>query len=367
MTDGEYWSNMEKVCYVLGAGFSAPLGLPLMSDFLIKAKDMYFSDPAKYPHVKEVIDSINAMSSCKIYFNADLLNIEEILSIIEMKSYLDGSTLKDSFLRFIKDVISYYTPPMKPYGASLPRQHKWYDFIFGQTGSTWRIFGVFIASLFNLRFEIKKVPMVTYGTDRLFLATKFQATSSYSIVTLNYDIVPETICKFIQENYKTEQPITFLRSFNNQPYSWEKPALAKLHGSIDNDIIIPPTWSKGSHEEIASDWKMAFNLINSCNHLRFIGYSLPDADAYVRYLLKSAVLNAAHLKTINVICHDPSGEVKKRFDAFICFNFYRFVNAKTEEYLSFIFDNPGIRDDDKISMDRLEITHNEFVQKYTPK
>ena len=31
---------MEKVVYLLGAGFSAPLGLPIISDFHIKAKRM---------------------------------------------------------------------------------------------------------------------------------------------------------------------------------------------------------------------------------------------------------------------------------------------------------------------------------------
>lgn len=38
----------EKVVYILGAGFSAPLGLPVMSNFLVKSKDLYFSDTEKY-------------------------------------------------------------------------------------------------------------------------------------------------------------------------------------------------------------------------------------------------------------------------------------------------------------------------------
>ena len=33
---------MEKITYVLGAGFSAPLGIPVMRDFLTKSKDLYF-------------------------------------------------------------------------------------------------------------------------------------------------------------------------------------------------------------------------------------------------------------------------------------------------------------------------------------
>ncbi len=42
---------MDKVVYFLGAGFSAPLGLPVMRDFLIKSKDMYFENPDRYKHL----------------------------------------------------------------------------------------------------------------------------------------------------------------------------------------------------------------------------------------------------------------------------------------------------------------------------
>lgn len=33
--------NVENVVYILGAGFSAQFGLPIMSNFLEKSKDMY--------------------------------------------------------------------------------------------------------------------------------------------------------------------------------------------------------------------------------------------------------------------------------------------------------------------------------------
>ena len=49
---------MEKVTYILGAGFSAPLGLPVMQDFLAKSKDLYFSDPRRYRHFERVFDLV---------------------------------------------------------------------------------------------------------------------------------------------------------------------------------------------------------------------------------------------------------------------------------------------------------------------
>jgi len=38
---------MEKITYLLGAGFSVPARLPLMNNFILMAKDMYYSNPEK--------------------------------------------------------------------------------------------------------------------------------------------------------------------------------------------------------------------------------------------------------------------------------------------------------------------------------
>lgn len=51
--DDAYYAQSEesvtdKVVYLFGAGFSAPLGLPVMSNFLMKSKDLYVSDPERY-------------------------------------------------------------------------------------------------------------------------------------------------------------------------------------------------------------------------------------------------------------------------------------------------------------------------------
>ncbi|MDI6784013.1 MAG: hypothetical protein QME64_07980 [bacterium] len=64
---------MERVVYFLGAGFSAPLGLPVMSNFLMLSKDMFFKDD-KYKYFDEVFKTIKEMAVIKNYFDADLFN-----------------------------------------------------------------------------------------------------------------------------------------------------------------------------------------------------------------------------------------------------------------------------------------------------
>jgi hypothetical protein len=52
---------VDRVGFLLGAGFSAPLGLPVMSNFFLKSKDLFASDPTRYGHFSEMFDKIRDM------------------------------------------------------------------------------------------------------------------------------------------------------------------------------------------------------------------------------------------------------------------------------------------------------------------
>src|SRR5438477_11689430 len=101
---------MCKVVYLVGAGFSVPLGLPVMRDFVMKSKDMLASHPKDFSHFEKIFALIKDMSAAKSYYSADLFNIEEILSILEMSERVGGRSTK-RFIKYIVDVIDFYTPP----------------------------------------------------------------------------------------------------------------------------------------------------------------------------------------------------------------------------------------------------------------
>jgi hypothetical protein len=79
-------------------------------NFLVKAKDLYFSDPETFRSFSEVLKVAHDLSRIKNYFVSDLFDIEEILSILEMQEQFEGRALGDSFKNFIVDVIEAYTP-----------------------------------------------------------------------------------------------------------------------------------------------------------------------------------------------------------------------------------------------------------------
>lgn len=344
---------MDKVVYVLGAGFSAPLGLPVMSNFIIKAKDMYFKKPEKYGYFKSVFDTINQASVIKNIFQADLFNIEEVLSVLEMNEFLNKKNKSSTFKQFIADVIGYYTPKIKPYPEALPGN--WYDFIFGED-EIWRMYGAFSLSLLNLN-------IVRPSRGQSYLYTKSNLDISYSVVSLNYDMVIEEPFNFVSNQLSLAKKIE-INEDNDSMYGDCCLDITKLHGSIDKMNIVPPTWNKYSNKDLKMIWKKAHKLLASANHIRILGYSLPVSDSYIKYFLKSALLESQHLKSIDVICRDPFGDVKRQYDDFIDFKYYKFKDGdivdllKTNLQFARKQKEPALTG---IAFDQLEEAHRAFM------
>ncbi|MDF1644513.1 MAG: hypothetical protein P1U80_10050 [Pseudomonadales bacterium] len=351
---------MEKVVYIIGAGFSAPLGIPVMGNFLFKSKDLYFDNPDKYAHFNQVFETINKLSVTKNYYDCDLFNIEEILSIIEMNEFLEGKKLKVDFINYIKNVVSAYTPASQDIDKNLPSN--WEDFLFGRNQDI-ALYGYFVASLMGLIFEKRKSNQIVTMRSHDFMAgISPQQQARYAVLSLNYDMILENMASAINEQYINDCRI----EFNKLSYdsSWSSTHLAKLHGCLSNDEIVPPTWAKGTHDSIVPVWKNAFQLLNDANHIRFIGYSLPVADSYIKYLLKAAVIDAPHLKSLDVICMDNDGATKSRYDNFFEFNNYRFKNGSVTNYLQVLKDQVHSRKNikkDYVSTSHLETAHETFM------
>jgi hypothetical protein len=182
-------------------------------------------------------------------------------------------------------------------------------------------------------------------------------STTYAVISLNYDRVLESIC-----DVTTRHPFDEKRavSFDIAPGSSSvvgAPRMVKLHGSIDNAILAPPTWQKALHVELRPLWKEAYALLKQANHLRIIGYSLPQTDGYVPYLLKAGLRHAPNLKSIHVLCLDANGEVEKRFNDLIDFRNYRFANENVLYYLSHVADQVG-------KDQSLELAHWTFFERF---
>jgi hypothetical protein len=342
---------MQKIVYLLGAGFSKPLGLPVMSDFIDMAKDLYSRDTQKYNHFSHVFRFIHdELAWVKTVYSADLNNIEEVLSILEMLYILDQIREKEviEYKKFLIDVIDYYTPQFNipkilkkiDHGLYTSEAHLFtrladikqieamsevINYMF--PSSLLKNYIFFVLGLFNSRLLSQRIEDKVQ-INCLAIENPF---AEYSIITLNYDLVLERIAEFLS-SFTLGNEIQFAIANSDN----KSPTIIHLHGSVENQNIIPPTWQKTVDNAIEKEWKAAYDKLSSANHIRVIGYSLPITDAYIRYLLKASILKNNELKSINVLCLDQWGEIKKRYDNFIELpaEKYQYSNINVTEYLA---------------------------------
>ena len=300
----------EKVVYILGAGFSAPFGLPVMSNFLEKSKDIYAIrnsislNEDNIDFFGNVYQEIDKFRRCKDFYASDMTNIEEILSLFEMRKMLGvESEGKIDFQKFIAQVISYYTPT--------------------EPGAQLELFSL-------LRSFIKRLMRIKEATENGISYN--DELPFYSVLTFNYDMLWENALLHYNQKYLGYNIGKLVNEYNqkygNIPY-------IKLHGTASEpQSIVTPTWKKSFENKEASNWGIAGKILAEANHIRIIGYSLPITDSYLKYFLKWGVTNDdSNLKSIDVIClDDEQHSVEKRYQDFIHkkLNFY---NNSTDNYL----------------------------------
>jgi hypothetical protein len=344
----------ERVVYILGAGFSAPLGLPVVRDFYVRSKDVYFSDRTKYQYFEKVFDTIDRLATIKNFFKADLLDIEEVLSILEMRDQLEGSVSSSLFRRYICDVITQCTPQLQ---KTVHDKDNWGTNLLGQNGS-WSGYAALVANFWSCY-----VFRETQGG--IFRLEMSKSDVGYDVISLNYDLVLELTAKHLGEAFNSDSKPAFRRTREEVSNESDDPCLVKLHGSVDTGDVIPPTWRKALSGDLVALWASARDILSKANHIRVLGYSLPAADTYVRYLLKAAASESRHLKTIDIITLDGDGSTRARYDDLVNFKFYRFANARVEKYLYGVqthtytptkyFDMPAVQ------FTFLERYHNNFM------
>lgn len=348
---------MERVVYLLGAGFSAQLGLPVMSNFLSKSKEIYDSDPKTYAHFSSVLKTFDEFSIIKNYYKANLHNIEEILSILEMRENLGHIRKKKQFVKYICDVIKYYTPELLPIDH---RKESYGSNIFLLSTKKWRSILFFASSLINAQFKLHNYKNIYFDHDYFWPKMSINNDSqkvSYSIITLNYDMVIENAINYLFTNFDCNPELEIVKDSN--PNNKNGFCLAKLHGCISNENIIPPTWNKSINNIIEKQWRLAYKLLSEANHIRVLGYSLPDSDAYIKYLLKASLKNLQNIKSFDIICYDEKDEVRARFERFLDFDNYRFLNCKLNNY----FDpRNNIKKEYYSQLMDLEVFHDEFMR-----
>ena len=169
-----------------------------------------------------------------------------------------------------------------------------------------------------------------------------QKLSKTGFVSLNYDILIDNALVDIYPNYDLDYGVEFTNFEKHD--DWKRPetqkavSLYKLHGSLNwlycptcvsltltpkekraatlvfepqkcgicgsemIPIIIPPTFFKVmSNFYLQEIWHKAENALKQAKRIFFCGYSFPDADIHIKYLLKRIEVNRGSTPEIFII------------------------------------------------------------------
>jgi len=116
--------------------------------------------------------------------------------------------------------------------------------------------------------------------------------------------------------------------------------------TVYSPIIVPPTFYKDLSKVFLSQvWNKAENELSEVEHLIFCGYSFPDADIHIKYLIKRIQKNRRNPQSLKItVINNHKGkkaeiknEEKLRYQRFLSYN-VNYTDFGFEEFA----DNPKI-------------------------
>jgi NAD-dependent SIR2 family protein deacetylase len=328
--------------YILGAGFSAPAGAPLVNDFLDRSRELYDDprssmDEAERRQFKQVFDFKRSMSLAREKFLIDLDNIEKLFGLAEISLRL-GEPVKET-----RDAIVYLIAKTLQLATSWPKLHRPTINLTVKSGDD------SLKALERLRPVGPRTGQLELGLDMYdyfaalvtgALDDPEQRTSRKdTIITFNYDLLCDhaLLRLGVRPNYHLDPD---LQDSSQVPDSDKAVDLLKLHGSTNWGIcgtcgknvqvldekltqdpyhlrglrcsacktsdyrllLIPPSWDKSEHQAVISRiWAKAVDEIRQASRLCIIGYSMPEADLFFQYLLTLALSRNEQLYRLIVV------------------------------------------------------------------
>jgi NAD-dependent SIR2 family protein deacetylase len=342
--------------FILGAGFSASAGAPVIRDFLARSREFYDDpssglDPEERERFSRVFKFRRDMAQAREKVRIDLDDIEQLFGLVEISQrlektsqetrndtvYLIAKTLElaTKSVRFrrrvgfstnveILDKITPLPDLFRQQPAMVPPffQVDMYDYVAGLVGG------------------------LLEDPDR-------RQSRNDAVITFNYDLVLDDALRRIGIEPEYHIPPQFLSAKENTTPRGTFSVL-KLHGSTNwgvcakcNDtvvvlpskvtaspaefralrcwkchaqkyhpLLIPPSWDKSEYGRIMqSVWKKAVEELISATRICIVGYSMPETDAFFKYLLTLALSENHQLYKLIVV--DLSEELEARYESLL--------------------------------------------------
>lgn len=322
----------DRNVYILGAGFSSDAGAPLVRDFLDVSRQVSDDpslglDPEERVHFRRVLEFRRKVAQAREKVRIDLDDIEQLFGLVEISHRLQDTKreTRDSTVYLIAKTLQLSI------NRATARRPKFSVPVRLTLSESMRTF--LGATRFESSAEVQLTPVDQYDYVAALFSGQFDLETKKSnrkdtVITFNYDLVLEHALRRLglDANYHLDPAIVDDR---RAPAHERRFDVLKLHGSTNWGIcsacgsrvvilsekvsdspdefrsescpcigqrgsfqpfLIPPSWDKSEYRRvIAPVWKKAVEELKLASRICVIGYSMPQADAFFRYLLAMAL------------------------------------------------------------------------------
>ncbi|BEQ13739.1 hypothetical protein [Desulfoferula mesophila] len=325
---------MYKTVFILGAGASADAGVPVMRDFLDRARDFYSSGQLlrnERRYFEDVFKAIHELKGASFNSNLDLNNIEAVYSAFDMGKLLGqlGSnthnkieSLNISIQKLIGITIDLSTTltlnpkgkinvkgPYHSFVKNIKQKYKDQNSLVPSIIT----FNYDVALDYSLHCEYQSFSCCLDEKPEpgIIPLLKLHGSVNWGLGEHTNIIKSWNMRELLQsglvgapDNLRPEVPFIVARHLQNAN---KNPSLG-----MSGPVLVPPTWSKNEHHaKIGRIWQMAAKELSEAEAIYVIGYSLPETDMFFRFLFALATHSESSIRRFWVF--DPSQSVKNRF------------------------------------------------------
>jgi NAD-dependent SIR2 family protein deacetylase len=348
----------DRNVYILGAGFSAPAGAPVIRNFLDYSREFYdyprsSMDESEREKFANVFKFKRSMGQAREKVVLDLDNIEKLFGLVEISDRLGidlGQTREDIVYLIAKTLqiaISWpkHTRPRVRFRVTTSpnflKNLEGYLSYFRNTEADY-----FEADMYD--YFLGLVTGVLDDPDR-------RSTRKDTIITFNYDLICDhSLGRLgVKPDYHLDAKLVTMDEMGVNS-SGKSVDLLKLHGStnwgicskcsesvtilsqkITDDpylfrtqicpsckanayqlLLVPPSWDKSEYQSILKGvWSKAVEELSAATRICIVGYSMPESDAFFEYLLTLALSQNDGLYKLIVIdlAQPQASEVEARY------------------------------------------------------
>lgn len=301
-----------NIVYFLGAGFSKPLGLPLMGEFYDFARgERSPLDGEERNFVRELRQRLTSVASM---LDADERNLEDLLSV----SLIDDDGWPGPVNHRLLTIL------WKIYRGIVPESAAFFGSVMNRLVQRERI-DEYHTTVITTNYDVV-AELAFHSIGRpLGLPGEWEPIAEEKTKHVLYDPRGSTriICKlhgsvnwFLQptsdspETLRVDGRIARMENFAlDDVRSYTIPAISRSKHSIPDPppLIVPPTLYKGSYPPcFNATWQAARKALRQADRVVFVGYSFPRSDTYMKYFLTTSLSKSMDLKSVDIL--DPDAD-----------------------------------------------------------